>query len=67
MNTLSFLEISHKFEKISHKFELHNNMYNSFNFDISYIGTPIPWKPQGEMGVLTTVSLYTLSSLSQIV
>lgn len=37
MNTLSFLQISHKFE-------LHNNlyMYNSFNFDISYIGTPIP-------------------------
>lgn len=64
MNTLSFLQISHKFE-------LHNNlyryMYNSFNFDISYIGTPIPWKPQGEMGVLTTVSLYTLSSISQIV
>lgn len=64
MNTLSFLEIFHNFEEISHKFELHNNMYNSFNFDISYIGTPIPWKPQGEMGVLTAVSLYTLSSLS---
>lgn len=60
MNTLSFLEISHKYE-------IHNNLYNSFNFDISYIGTPIPWKPQGEMGVLTTVSLHTLSSLSQIV
>lgn len=67
MNTLSFLEISHKFEEISHKFELHNNMYNSFNFDISYIGTPIPLIHQGEMGVLTTVSLYILSSLSQIV
>lgn len=60
MNTLSFLEISHKYE-------IHNNLYNSFNFDISYIGTPIPWKPQGEMEVLTTVSLYTLSSISQIV
>lgn len=62
MNTLSFLQISHKFE-------LHNNlyMYNSFNFDISYIGTPIPLTHQGEMGVLTTVSLYTLSSISQIV
>lgn len=62
MNTLSFLQISHKFE-------LHNNlyMYNSFNFDISYIGTPILLIHQGEMGVLTTVSLYTLSSISQIV
>lgn len=60
MNTLSFLEISQKYE-------IHNNLYNSFNFDISYIGTPIPLIHQGEMGVLTTVSLYTLSSISQIV
>lgn len=44
MNILSFLEIFYKFEEIFYKFELYNNMYNSFNFDIFYIGILILWK-----------------------